>query len=119
MPDIKQAQKKLIGHNLRALRKSAGLSLQDIADILRVSYQQVQKYEMGKNRLPAGSIAILCDVFGVSFEQFFINPATTADAALAGRVTPDWTALYVAFNRVRDPAMRRKVIGIVDILASA
>lgn len=60
----------VIGRNLRRLRRDAKMSLQEVGDILGVSYQQVQKYETGANRLPLQCVPPLCDLFGVPAEAF-------------------------------------------------
>lgn len=73
-----------IGRNLRALRRALELSQQQIADIMGVSFQQVQKYESGKNRMSAEKLYRLHCHLGVPYEQmfgdcgpFFANPNST------------------------------------------
>jgi len=60
-----------IGRNLRAMREFAGMSQKELADILDVTFQQLQKYEQGKNRLPAARLFTLTRYFNVPFENFF------------------------------------------------
>lgn len=59
------------GKRLKALRKEHGLSLNGMANILGVTHQQVNKYEKAQTRLPAQSIAVICQVFELSADYFF------------------------------------------------
>jgi DNA-binding transcriptional regulator YiaG len=61
----------IIGGNLRHLRRRSGLSQSELGHILDVSFQQVQKYENGQNRLPIEKLYILKHIYGVPYEMFF------------------------------------------------
>lgn len=61
------------GEQLRAIRIVRGMKQEDIADAMGVSFQQVQKYETGKNKLSVGHIVILCDILNISHDYFFQN----------------------------------------------
>lgn len=62
---------KYAGVQLRVARRAAGLSMQKLADIIGIAYQQVQKYEAGTNRISAGRLWQLANVLGVSVLHFF------------------------------------------------
>jgi transcriptional regulator with XRE-family HTH domain len=82
------------GHRLRQLRLLRGHSQSQIAQALGVSFQAVQKYESGENRLSAGRIATLAQYFRVSVMEFFadasgigLHPGISSSAlALAGSI---------------------------------
>jgi transcriptional regulator with XRE-family HTH domain len=59
-----------IGQRLRKLRKMRNLTQEDVADHLGVSFQQIQKYENGKNRLPFGRAYELSNFLGVDLDAF-------------------------------------------------
>ncbi|MGQ0527008.1 MAG: helix-turn-helix domain-containing protein [Alphaproteobacteria bacterium] len=61
----------IVGFNLKILRKAKKLSQKDIAGILDVSYQQVQKYESGFTTLPLEKLYRLRHFYKVSYETFF------------------------------------------------
>ena len=65
-----------IGRNLRHLREKAGLAQKDIAAVLGVSFQQVQKYESGRNHLPMDKLLVLKAFYGVGYEVFFSGITT-------------------------------------------
>lgn len=62
---------KIIGKNLKRIRKNLGYTQEDIGGILDVSFQQAQKYEYGTNRLSLESAYKLCDKLGVDLNEFF------------------------------------------------
>jgi transcriptional regulator with XRE-family HTH domain len=63
----------LIGLNLKQLRELKKLTQNDMALFLNVSYQQIQKYESGKNRLPIDRLYRIRDFFDIPFEYFFVG----------------------------------------------
>ena len=62
-----------IGENLRLLRQVVGLSQRDLADILGVSYQQVQKYEAGSDRVPVEGFVRLRTTLGISMDSLIAD----------------------------------------------
>ena len=101
---------RVIGQNAKALRLGAGMSLEDVGEHLQVSYQQVQKYEMGSNRLPLHHIPLLCDLFGVPAEVFL-------EGLMSDGVANDVTRVQLCVARVSDPVLRQKIVRVVDILS--
>lgn len=61
------------GRNLKILRTRYGYSQHAIACVLNVSYQQIQKYETGTNRLSAEGLFILKHFYDVPYDVFFEN----------------------------------------------
>lgn len=62
---------KIIGENLKNLRVTQGVSQKDLSEILDVTFQQVQKYEKGKNRLPIDKLRMAKQAFNVPYDLFF------------------------------------------------
>ena len=62
---------QIVSHNLKRKRIAAGLSQGDIAAFIDVTFQQVQKYENGKNRIPVDKLYILSRKYGVLVDSFF------------------------------------------------
>lgn len=60
-----------IGQKLKFIREKRGLTQKQIAEAIGVSFQQVQKYEMGLNRLPIEKLYALVQFYDVPFEFFF------------------------------------------------
>ncbi len=77
---------KHVGRRLRDRRRSMDLSQQDIAHILSISYQQVQKYESGQNRISAGRLYLLAHIMKTSVGYFY-EGLPAGDEILNGRIT--------------------------------
>ena len=60
-----------VGAQLKSLRKSVGLSQTELANQVGVTFQQIQKYERGTNRIGASRLWSLCQVFDVEPSRFF------------------------------------------------
>ena len=62
---------KKIGKRLRKLRKAKGYSLEEVARLIGLSYQQVQKYETGQNRISAVRLWQFARLYQVDIRSFF------------------------------------------------
>lgn len=60
-----------VGRRLRRLRIERGLSLQCMATVVGVSYQQIQKYEAGRNRIAASTLFSVANHFRIPIAWFF------------------------------------------------
>lgn len=78
-----------VGAQLKGLRKSAGLSQTELANQIGVTFQQVQKYERGTNRIGASRLWGLCKVLDVKPDRFFEGVETHL-AQLPETPTPDF-----------------------------
>lgn len=76
---------KHVGQRLRDRRRTLDLSQQDIAQILGISYQQVQKYECGLNRISAGRLFMLGHIMRVNVAYFY-EGLPPAEEMLSGRI---------------------------------
>jgi len=107
---------------MAARRSALGLSQTALALQLGVSFQQVQKYEKGANRVSASRLHQVATVLGCSVADFFPvrsaegDPATGLRALMA---TAEGRLLAEAFPRILDPALRQAVTRVVAALASA
>lgn len=116
-----------VGGKIKAQRRLAGMSQNTLADRLGVTFQQIQKYEKGTNRVSSSRLAMIAETFGVPPAYFFpgstVDPGQAATAAapeLVGFIeTNEGRDLNLAFARISSKTMRRKVVGLVTALAAA
>lgn len=66
-----EQHEKLVGRNMRLWRIRANLSQSALGEAIGVSFQQVQKYERGKDRISAGRLAAVAEVLNVPVTAFF------------------------------------------------
>jgi transcriptional regulator with XRE-family HTH domain len=118
-----------VGIRIRMRRAVLGMSQQKLAKALGLSFQQVQKYESGSNRVSASQLYDISRALGVPVGYFFddIGPAGD-DAATStrggdGSVGLDYLTsretleLLHAFYRIRDARVRHQIAAIAKTLA--
>ena len=115
-----------IGESIRAYRLAAGMSQGDLAKRLGVSFQQVQKYEKGTNRVGAGRLPQIADMFGVPIGALFKGSMDASFGKGAGGGIPvklisDTTTvkLLTAYAEISDRSVRRNISELVDLIAKS
>ena len=114
-----------VGESIRAHRLIAGMSQTDLANKLGVSFQQVQKYEKGVNRVGAGRLPQIAEIFNVPISALFNDHAETspsrgkATAAPVKLITdPNVLKLLTAYADITDRAVRRCLADLVERIAA-
>ena len=111
-----------VGLRIAARRSALGWSQSVLGRELGVSFQQVQKYEKGANRVSASRLHQVATVLGCSVADFFPARAEALDPMAGLRdlvATADGRAMAEAFPRIHDPAVRQAVTRVIVALASA
>jgi transcriptional regulator with XRE-family HTH domain len=113
-----------VGESIRAHRLIAGMSQTDLAEQLGVSFQQVQKYEKGTNRVGAGRLPQIAGIFKIPIGALFNDHAETspgkgkASTAPVKLITdPNVLKLLTAYADVTDRATRRCLAELVERIA--
>ncbi len=83
----------IIGANVKKYRTLAGISQQQVGNILNVTFQQVQKYENGKNRISASKLVIIANKLGIS-----INDLCNTEAPKKAEINRDALEIMKNFN---------------------
>ena len=102
------------------------MSQGDLAKLLGVSFQQVQKYEKGVNRVGAGRLPQIAEIFNVPVGVFFKSTmdvssgGATGSAIPANLVTDSATVrLLSAYAEITDRTIRRRLSELVECIANA
>jgi transcriptional regulator with XRE-family HTH domain len=121
-----------VGSRVRLRRMLLGMSQEKLGEHLGLTFQQVQKYEKGVNRIGASRLFDLAHVLGVPVQFFYDDaPAGGAEAAMSAGFAERPTESYVveflsgreglelnkAFVRISDPRVRRSIVELVRALA--
>jgi transcriptional regulator with XRE-family HTH domain len=120
-PDSTDSQ---VGESIRAHRLIAGLSQNDLAKQLGVSFQQVQKYEKGANRIGAGRLPRIAELLNIPIGALFAGDAVASpakgkrSAAPVSFITdPSALRLWLAYLDIKDRSMRRCLCELVELIA--
>ena len=113
-----------VGARIGLRRSALGLSQSALAQQLGISFQQVQKYETGQNRISASRLHRVATVLATSVEAFFPPVETARGPADMGwealrhiTATPDGRAVAAAWPLIEDRDLRKAVARVVRALA--
>ncbi|MBZ0161738.1 MAG: helix-turn-helix domain-containing protein [Notoacmeibacter sp.] len=119
-----------VGSRIRLRRNMLGMSQEKLGENLGITFQQVQKYEKGTNRVGASRLQAIAGVLQVPVSFFFEDaPGPDATAGLAEDSSTSYVVDFLnsseglqlnrAFVQISDQKVRRKVIDLVRALGSA
>jgi transcriptional regulator with XRE-family HTH domain len=120
-----------VGSRVRLRRNMLGMSQEKLGERLGITFQQVQKYEKGTNRVGASRLQAIASILDAPVSFFFEDAPGQATGQSSG-FSEDNGASYVvdfissseglqlnrAFVRITDPKVRRKIIELVRTIAS-
>jgi transcriptional regulator with XRE-family HTH domain len=114
-----------VGNRLRLVRKMHNVSQEKLAENLGVTFQQVQKYENGTNRISASRLHQAAQVLDVPVSFFFPEPASEGSQRDTQEATgvmdflssAEGMELNRAFAGIKDPRMRRRVLELIRSIA--
>ena len=131
MPENKKKPNPIdihVGTRIRLRRNMLGMSQEKLGEHLGITFQQIQKYEKGTNRVGASRLQAISNILEVPVAFFFEDaPGGSSSDGLS----EDGSATYVvdflssteglqlnrAFVRISDPSVRRKIIDLVRALS--
>jgi transcriptional regulator with XRE-family HTH domain len=109
-----QAADARVGSKLRQFRIMRGLSQTELGKELRVSFQQIQKYERGSNRISAGQLQEFARVLDIPVTSFFADEIEPAPHALQSREVLELVRDYL---EIGDERVRQQILRLVGTLA--
>ncbi len=114
---------QIVGNKVREVRKSRGLTMKQLASHLGVSYQQVQKYEIGSNRIPVSRLATIAQLLGVSVGMFYDQVPgqhfAEQDQQGFSILSTDEERLLAAFSAISSPEARKSLLAVADQMAQS
>jgi transcriptional regulator with XRE-family HTH domain len=123
---------KHVGSRVRMRRMMLGMSQEKLGDALALTFQQVQKYEKGTNRIGASRLQQISHILQVPVAFFFEGAPHLADGSMIADnldsapsptyvsdflATSDGLSLTKAFMRIPDPKLRRRIVDLVQQIA--
>jgi transcriptional regulator with XRE-family HTH domain len=120
-----------VGGRIRLRRNMLGMSQEKLGESLGITFQQIQKYEKGTNRVGASRLQAISSILNVPIAFFFEGAPGQDGEAVAGMAeapssdyvvdflnTSEGLQLNRSFVRIADARVRRRVIDLVKALAS-
>jgi transcriptional regulator with XRE-family HTH domain len=114
-----------IGQLIRAQRVAQRLSQTELANAIGVTFQQVQKYEKGVNRIGAGRLELIAETLGVTPSFFFggANGGSKTDTAAIdagiGLLRREGSVRLLEAYEEMEPAARRAFQALAELVAAA
>jgi transcriptional regulator with XRE-family HTH domain len=123
-----------VGSRVRMRRMMLGMSQEKLGDALGLTFQQVQKYEKGTNRIGASRLQQICQILQVPVSFFFegvpesplgppsddgLREAPSPSYVADFLSTSDGLALTKAFMRIENAKLRRRIVDLVEQIASS
>lgn len=117
---------KHVGSRVKMRRLMLGMSQEKLGDALGLTFQQVQKYEKGTNRMGSSRLQQISNILKVPVTFFF--EAVPGQPKLDGKVpsstyvsdflaTSDGLSLIKAFMKIKNPKARRSIVTLVEEIA--
>ena len=119
-----------VGSRVRLRRNMLGMSHEKLGESLGITFQQIQKYEKGTNRVGASRLQAIATILAVPVSFFFDDAPGQDHAKLRGMAEDSSTSYVVdflnsaeglqlnrAFVKIGDAKIRRKIIDLVKTLA--
>ena len=119
-----------VGSRIRLRRTMLGMSQEKLGESLGITFQQIQKYEKGTNRVGASRLQNISNILNVPVAFFFedapgeMNHGADgmAEAASSNYVvdflsSAEGLQLNRAFVKITDPKVRRRIVDLVKVLA--
>jgi len=110
-----------VGLNLRRVRRDRGLSQAEVGDALGITFQQVQKYERGANRVSASMLVKAARFLGIGAADLLPpDDKTKSTDALLRRLfdTPAAAKAVEAYCAIPNPALRRTILRLMRVLGA-
>jgi transcriptional regulator with XRE-family HTH domain len=114
-----------IGSQIKAQRNAIGMSQEKLGDMLGLTFQQVQKYEKGMNRVGAGRLLDIGTILqvpvtyfyeGLSIDRFKVSSEDKATSLLLA--TTEGQRLIKAFSMIESPQLRRKLVDLIEVMSN-
>jgi len=110
-----------VGRRVRALRMERGMSQTDLGGELGLTFQQVQKYEKGTNRISAGRLQHISEILGVPVSVFFATeskePAVNGNGHSELSESGAALRLLRAYSRIPDPQIKQALTSLAEKIA--
>lgn len=105
-----------IGKTIKKIRILNGYSQEHVANEMNITFQQIQKYERGTNRISASRMYALSKILDVGIQEFFMgldahNTSNASEALASADVKT--LKLLMKFNQIDNPKIKKLIISLL------
>jgi transcriptional regulator with XRE-family HTH domain len=118
----------VIGSRMRMRRMLIGMTQEKLGELLELTFQQVQKYEKGTNRISASRLVDIARILGVGIDYFYDGLTNDKGKGFADVSSPPYVAAFIstpeglqlmrAFTRIKSAKLRRGIVQLITTIAS-
>lgn len=119
-----------VGNRIRMRRQLVGMSQEKLGELLGITFQQVQKYEKGANRISASRLYLSAKILGVPVQFFFedlpgvdphggLEEAREEDTVLAALMNAEGVTLAKAFRDADSTGKRKLIATVAKLIAES
>ncbi len=107
-----------VGKRLRTARTVRGISQEQLGDHFGISFQQIQKYENGSNRIAASKLYVMSEVLGVPVAYFFegLEEAGPSDDDESTVRPGEGLKFAREFAKIKNPKLRDRVKQLLEVV---
>lgn len=105
-----------VGKKLKQLRVLRGLTQTDVANGLEISFQQVQKYELGRNRISASKLFEISNILDVP-PAYFFDGLNEDEGNVAPMLDDETARIASVLARIKDERIRDQIRSFIDAVA--
>ncbi len=109
----------VIGHNLRLIRLNKGFNQAGLAEQLGISFQQIQKYEKGINKVAASVLYQCAKFFDVPLSDFFIDIEEDHKEPNSMQQSKKEIELTALFRKIENPIVKKKILDLLDSMGKS
>ena len=112
-----------VGARIRIRRRLLSISQEELASALKLTFQQIQKYEKGANRIGPSRLAKIASALAVPIGRLFDTSASSSDGPVDGEIvtdlliTPYAVQMLKAFAEIRNDQLCRDIAELTESLA--
>lgn len=106
-----------VGHNVKLLRVQRGISQGELGEALGVTFQQVQKYEKGKNRISSGRLSAIANYFNIDVAVLFSGARNAEESGTIVLFSPEAVAVAQAYDKIQSVRVRHAIRSLVRQLS--
>lgn len=108
----------IVGTNLRMLRQQRNMTQTELGDALSITFQQIQKYEKGSNRVSASKLADIAKFLNISVASFFEGSGLEGKDTTVLPYSREALKIAEAFDAISDPRVKTQLRQLTKLLAN-